>query len=99
MAEIEVGQEKASGGFAWFLAGLGVGLATAFLLAPKSGKETRSMLAQRTQQGRDAVTGTGKEVFEAGRQAFEKSRQAVDDAAALFERGRKLATGEKPAGV
>lgn len=98
MREIRVAEEKTSGGFSWFIAGLGMGLAAAFLYAPKSGKQTREMLARKTQQGRDAVSETGKGVMEAGKEAFEKSRQFVDDAASLFERGRKLATGDKPAG-
>jgi len=96
--ETDTGEGKErTGGFGWFLAGLGIGLATAFLYAPKSGRETRTMLAQKTQQGREAVSGTSREVLDAGKQAFEKSRQFVDDAAALFERGRKLATGDKAA--
>ena len=33
--------DNGSGGFGWFLAGLGIGALVGVLYAPKSGKETR----------------------------------------------------------
>ncbi len=77
--EIEHEQEEeqcsAAGKIAWFLAGAAVGVVAGMLLAPRSGKDTR-----------DAMTGTGRDVYE-------RTRHIVDDAAELFERGRKLASG------
>jgi gas vesicle protein len=78
--------ENGSGVFAWFLVGVAIGAVVGILYAPKSGKETR-----------DAITGTSRDVFEAGKDVYEKSRQVVDDAASLFERGRKLVGGDRPA--
>ncbi|MFB3825301.1 MAG: YtxH domain-containing protein [Bryobacteraceae bacterium] len=66
----------------WFLAGLAVGAAIGVLVAPLSGRDTRTLISQKAQEG------VGR-----GREFFEQSRALVDDAADLFERGRKLARG------
>ncbi len=82
-----------SSALAWFLTGAVIGATVALLYAPRSGKETRRILADTTQRGRDAVTGTGKDMVDAGREMFERGRQLVEDAADLFERGRRLVRG------
>jgi gas vesicle protein len=79
--------------FGWFVAGAVVGFATALLLAPKSGKETRHFISEKTQQGREAVTETGRDVFDRGKDMVEQGRRLVEDAVDLFERGRKLVRG------
>jgi gas vesicle protein len=79
--------------FAWFVAGAVVGITAALLLAPKSGKETRHFISEKTQQGRDAVTETGRDVFDRGKDMVEQGRRLVEDAVDLFERGRKLVRG------
>ena len=87
-------EEKDEGGsLGWFLAGAAIGAACAILYAPKSGKETRDLLSQKAQQAGETFGSTSRDLYQRGRDAYEKSRQAVDDAAALFERGRKLARG------
>jgi len=78
----------------WFLVGAVVGMTAAILLAPQSGKQTRQFISDKTQQGRDAVTGAGKDVYDRGKDLVEKGRQLVEDAADLFDRGRKLVRGE-----
>jgi gas vesicle protein len=90
----EEGRENEAGSnIGWFVAGVALGMVAAALLAPASGKETRQFITDRTQQGRDAVTGTGKDVFERSKEVIEKGRQLVEDAVELFERGRKLVRG------
>lgn len=92
----EQAAEQPSGGvFTWFLAGVIIGAVCGVLYAPKSGKDTRGLIARKAQAGRDAVTGTTRDVYEAGKDVYDKSRQVVEDAAALFERGRKLAGGDR----
>jgi gas vesicle protein len=66
----------------WFLAGAVLGMVAGILLAPRSGRDTR-----------DALSGTGRELYGRSREYYEKGRQFMDDAADLFERGRKLASG------
>jgi gas vesicle protein len=78
---------------AWFLTGAVIGATVAVLFAPKSGKETRKMIGDTTQRGKEAVTGTSRDLVEAGREMYERGRKLVDDAAELFERGRKLVHG------
>jgi hypothetical protein len=78
----------------WFVAGAVVGMTAAVLLTPQSGKEARKFITDTTQQGKDAVTGAGKEVYGRSKDLVEKGRQLVEDAAGLFERGRKLVRGE-----
>jgi len=78
---------------AWFLTGAVIGAAIGILFAPKSGKDTRQYISDKAQQGRDAVSETGKDLVDASREMFERGRKLVEDAAELFERGRKLVKG------
>ncbi len=77
----------------WFVAGAALGAAVALLYAPKSGKETRRIIGEKTEEGKQAVTDTGKEVYERSKDIYEKGRKVADEAADLFERGRKLVRG------
>lgn len=91
--ELHDTQVEWSNRLAWFLTGAIIGAAAAMLYAPKSGKETRQYITDRTQQGREAVTDTSKEIVDASKEMFERGRKLVEDASDLFERGRKLVKG------
>lgn len=95
--DIRIGRESTDsdsyGRLAWFLTGAIIGATVAFLYAPKSGKDTRKYISDVTQQGRDAVSDTSKDIVEASKEMFERGRKLVEDAADLFERGRKLVKG------
>ena len=80
--EAEIVESESSGGMLWFLAGMAIGTAVAMLYAPKSGKDTRDLLGQKTQ-----------ETAERTREFYTQGMQLVDDAARLWERGRKLVRG------
>jgi gas vesicle protein len=82
--------DSGSNRLAWFLTGALIGATVAVLYAPKSGKDTRQYLSDKS---RDAVGDSGKNFLEAGKEMFERGRKLVDDAADLFERGRKLVEG------
>jgi gas vesicle protein len=86
-------QDASTNRLAWFLTGALIGATAAILYAPKSGKDTRKYIADRTQQGRDAVESASDNLFDASREMFERGRKLVEDAADLFERGRKLVRG------
>ena len=86
-------QEEGSSRLAWFLTGVVIGATVAVLYAPKSGKDTRQFISEKTQQGKDAVTETSKDVVEASKEMFDRGRKLVEDAADLFDRGRKLVRG------
>jgi gas vesicle protein len=86
-------QEEGTSRLAWFLTGVVIGAAGAVLCAPKSGKDTRRFISEKTQQSKDAVTETSKDVVEASKEMFDRGRKLVEDAADLFDRGRKLVRG------
>lgn len=90
-------QQDEGGKLAWFIAGAAVGAAIGLLYAPKTGKETREYISQKTDQTKETLTETGKEVYEKGREIYDRGKQMADDAAQLLERGRKLMRGEEPA--
>lgn len=81
--------EENSNKFGWFLAGAVLGVSVGMLYAPKSGKETRDSLSQSV---KDAEA-SGHELMERGRELYERGRKIADDAADLFERGRRLVQG------
>jgi len=83
-------QSESSNRLAWFLTGAIIGATVAVLYAPKSGKDTRQYIADKS---KDAVGDTGKNIIDASREMFDRGRQLVDEAADLFERGRKLVKG------
>ena len=87
------GQGEGVSTIAWFLTGAAIGVTVAVLFAPKSGRDTRRYLSDKTQQGREAVAQTSSDMVEAGRDVFERGRKLVEDAAELFERGRRLVRG------
>ncbi len=86
-------QAERTSSLAWFITGAVIGAAAAFLFTPKRGQETRQMLSEKAQQGREAVAEGTQELVDAGKEMFERGRKLVEDAAELFERGRKLVKG------
>jgi gas vesicle protein len=78
---------------AWFLVGAAVGAAVALLYAPQSGKDTRRLIAKKTEEGREVLVDSSKEVLDRGKELFDKGRELADEAADIFERGRKLVRG------
>ena len=86
-------REETTNTVAWFITGAIIGATVAFLYAPKSGKETRQLISDTTQRGKDAVAETSQNLVDAGRDMFERGRKLVEDAAELFDRGRRLVKG------
>jgi len=88
--EMEDTQDEGSSRFAWFLTGAVVGVAVALLYAPKTGRETRQYLSDKSKE----TLGEGPQsLIEAGREMFDRGRQLVEDAADLFDRGRRMVRG------
>lgn len=69
------------GNFAWFLAGVTVGVATAILFAPRSGRETRKTIADAAAKGRDIAEEKSREVVDFGREVYDQGREMAHDAA------------------
>jgi gas vesicle protein len=93
MSDLHDRDEQTVSRIAWFLTGALIGATAAILYAPNSGKETRKYLADKTQEGREAVESASGNIVDASREMFDRGRKLVEDAAELFERGRKLVRG------
>jgi len=91
--DLEEGQDEGTSVIAWFLTGAVIGVTAALLFAPRSGRDTRQFISEKTQRGKEAVTEGSQEIIDASRDMFERGRKLVEDAADLFDRGRKLMRG------
>ncbi|HEY7390301.1 MAG TPA: YtxH domain-containing protein [Bryobacteraceae bacterium] len=87
-------QGRDSSTFAWFVAGAIIGAAVALVCAPRSGRDTRQFLSEKAQEGKERVSEGTRDVIDAGREMFERGRKLVEDAADLFDRGRRLMRGD-----
>jgi len=77
----------------WFLAGAAIGAAIALLYAPASGEETRAKLLEKASEGGGALGDRGRDLMERGRELYSKGKTMADEAADMFERGRKIVEG------
>src|ERR1700742_1387394 len=73
--------EKQSGGFSWFLAGLGLGALLGVLYAPKAGRETREELASSAREGTEYLK--------------QRSREAADQVSEYVDRGKEYVDRSK----
>lgn len=77
----------------WFVAGAAIGAAIALLYAPASGEETRAKLLEKANEGGDLLGDRGRELMDRGRELYSKGKSMADEAADIFERGRKIVEG------
>ena len=77
----------------WFLVGAALGASVALLYAPQSGERTRRVIGKKVREGREVLSDRGRELYEKGRDLYEKGRDVADDAAELFEKGRRMVRG------
>ena len=86
--------ENSGGGdkFLFFLAGAGIGAVVALLLAPKSGRETRELIARTATDGRDFISNKVTE----GRQVVEdRSSKLKDDFSSFLEKSKDAVSRQK----
>jgi gas vesicle protein len=97
MSEDQVNNGSSAIGF--FLVGLGIGAAVALLLAPHTGEETREMLLEKAEEGRDFVKMRRDEIYQQAGDAIEKGRDLVnkqkDVLSAALEAGKQAYQEEK----
>ena len=72
-------KHRSEGNFAWFVAGVTVGVAGAILFTPKSGKETREQLAEAASKGREFASEHKRQASQFGRELYEKGRDLVEE--------------------
>lgn len=70
-----------------------MGASVALLYAPQSGERTRRLIGKKARQHREALADGGRDLYEKGRDLYDRGRRVADDAAELFERGRKIVEG------
>ena len=80
--------DNGAANLAWFLTGAALGAATALLLAPQTGDETREYLRKRASDGREQLGRSGREALDRGRELYDRGKELADDAAEIFEKGR-----------
>jgi len=83
----------------YFMLGAMIGAATALLLAPRSGEETRKLILSKAREGADAVSnrtktvvGKTSEYVDRGKELLQQQR---DQLSAAFEAGKQAYRDEK----
>ena len=83
----------------FFLVGSAIGAATALLLAPRSGAETRKLIAARARESADLVANRSKEAVDTASTYLDKGKEALqhqrDQLSAAFEAGKQAYLEEK----
>jgi gas vesicle protein len=72
--------ENNGAGLAPLLAGLGVGAVIALLLAPRSGKETRELLADSAREGKDVILETLEDLRDQVEMAAHRAKKRFEGA-------------------
>jgi gas vesicle protein len=82
-----------AGKVGYFLAGVSVGAVVALLLAPKTGEQTRKLIAKKAEEGKDYVASKGREFREQAEELAEKGKELVtkqrERLAEVFETGKE----------
>ena len=85
-------EQRGSDKFLFFLAGAGIGAVLALLFAPKSGRETREIIAKTAGDGRDFLNSKVNE----GRQFVEHTgRKVSDDFSSFVDRSKEAIQRQK----
>jgi gas vesicle protein len=96
--------------FSYFFLGLGIGVAVGILFAPKSGEETRELLLDKAEEGKEYLKRRSEELKEKAEEALDRGRQVVvkqrEQFTAAVEAGKAAyrekveiaAPGDDPAG-
>jgi gas vesicle protein len=83
----------------FFVIGGFVGAAIALLLAPRSGEETRRLIAMKTREGADFIANRAKEVSEKTGSLVDRGKELLqqqrDQLAAALEAGKQAYREEK----
>ena len=85
-----MGDEKR---LSYFFLGLGIGVAVGILFAPKSGEETRGLILDKANEGKDYLRKRGEDLRETAGEYVEKGKTVVarqkDQLSAAVEAGKQ----------
>jgi len=77
----------------YFFLGMGIGVAIGILFAPKSGEETRKLIREKADEGRELVKRRTEEVRESATELVDRGKEVVakqkDKVAAAVEAGKQ----------
>ncbi len=74
-----------SSSFLWFLAGLGVGAVVGVLYAPRAGDETRQVIRDKAEEGRDYMRERAKGVREQAEEWVDRGREILNQQREQFK--------------
>ena len=87
---------------AYFLVGGGIGAIVALLFAPRSGRETRDLIAQKAAEGRERMATTSRTVSDRVTNYIDKGKEIVssqkEQITAAIEAGKQAYREEKAKG-
>ena len=87
---------------AYFLVGGGIGAVVALLFAPRPGRETRDLIAQKATEGRDRMASTSRTVSDRVTDYIDKGKEVVssqkEQISAAIEAGKQAYREEKAKG-
>ena len=85
--------------FSFFLVGLGIGTVIGLLFAPRSGRETRELINEKVDEGRDYLKKRGRELREQAEEFVDRGKETVskqkDQLSAAIEAGKQAYREEK----
>ena len=84
-------REDVGSAIAWLVGGTLLGAAVALLLAPESGRRTRTKIAKKAKRGRKNLVNSSQDIIARGRELYERGRELAEETAEIFERGRRVA--------
>ncbi|HEX4167087.1 MAG TPA: YtxH domain-containing protein [Bryobacteraceae bacterium] len=79
-------------GFGYFLLGLGIGVAAGLLWAPRSGEETRALLADKAGEGADFIKSRAQDGTDYLKQRTDDLKSSASD---LYDKGRSTVSQQK----
>ncbi|MFI5173846.1 MAG: YtxH domain-containing protein [Terriglobia bacterium] len=83
----------------FFVVGAGIGAVIALLFAPRSGRETRELLAQKAVEGREYLTSTARNVQDKTQEVLDQTKETLtqkkSQISAALEAGKQAYREEK----
>ena len=73
-----------------------MGAAIGLLIAPVSGAEARSYLAEKTGDGRKLIATSGRDFLDKTRELYAKGCELADEAAEIYDEGRRIVEASGP---
>jgi gas vesicle protein len=87
-----MGESTGGDKFLWLVTGAGIGAVLALLFAPKSGRETRELIARTATDGRDFLT---NKVSEGRQYVNETGRKVGDDFSSFVDKSKEALQRQK----